>query len=408
MNRIIALLIALLSLPVAAQQVAVSSQTLGANAAAPCPARAMSARRSMTIQNNDTAPIQIGFSAAAASSSSTAWILAAGGTMTLPLASQQDSTYGVQAYCWSALGTLANAVQVFESVSPAGGVATTGAPLGTSTGIYTQQATPSTVTGSVLGPNDAVTFAISGAQWANAHFTAVYGTAQTTSLAVESSSDGVNWAGAGDYGTTTRGMAPMVIRTDAVTMNPTVALASTGSGLNLNSYAQSTAWDFPISGVTTLVRVRSISTMTYPVTISWSAGVPITPGVPVVATLFDVLGGTNANIDSGVMDFRGWSAMVWSFSQVAGLISALQVEAFEVNDTNGSNSDSFAIFTATPVVTGNAAGGTSYGTSYFWGAKTGSPAATTIGGSLPKRGRVFSGSSAGVQTRMRVEMVRNQ
>ena len=79
-----------------------------------------------------------------------------------------------------------------------------------------------------------------------------------------------------------------------------------------------------------------------------------------------------------------------------------------VNDSNSSNADSFAIFTATPVVTGNGAGSTSYGTAYFWGAKTSSPAATTIGGVLPTRGRFLSGASSGVQTHMRVELWRNQ
>ena len=264
------------------------------------------------------------------------------------------------------------------------------------------------VSGTIINTNDAVTFAIQGAYYANAHFTAVNGAAQATSLAVESSTDNVNWAGAGDYGTTTRGQAPMIIRTDAATMNPTLAIASIGSGLNLNSYALSTAWDFPISGVTTYVRVRAMSTTGSAVTIVWSAGVPITSGVPVTATLFDVLGGTNANIDSGVIDFRGWSAATLSLAQVAGTISSLTVTAMVVNDINGSNSDSYAIFTAAPVVIGTGAGATSYGTSYFWGAKTASPGATTIGGALPKRGRFFSGASSGVQTHLRIELIRNQ
>ena len=265
------------------------------------------------------------------------------------------------------------------------------------------------VVGSVINNNDSVTLAIQGAYYANAHIVLVNGAAQATSLAVESSIDNVNWAGAGDCCTTSRMQAPMITRTDAASMNPTQTSASIGSGLNLNSYALSTAWDFPISGVTTYVRVRAQSTTGSAIAVTLSAGVPITPGVPVIATLFDILGSSGGNCDSGVIDFRGWSAATVSMAQVSGNISTLTgFQAMVVNDTNGSNADSYSIFSATPASIGTGLGAVSNGAAFFWGAKTASPSGVTMGGALPRRGRIFSGAGSGVQIRFRVELIRNQ
>ena len=182
-----------------------------------------------------------------------------------------------------------------------------------STPAATQAAGVVLASGSISTISVPTILAISGTQWATARF-AFTGTLSSQTLEFDYSSDGINWTASGQG-------APYVRRIDATTANPTTVFGSTATvggnnlSFNINTYGAST-WDLPLAGNVVAVRLLPLSAGAGAVTVT--GGLPYVPGVPVVATLFDVTSIANTALDTLVLDLSGWSTLTATYVTPAG------------------------------------------------------------------------------------------
>ena len=197
--------------------------------------------------------------------------------------------------------------------------------------------------GSINSSSASVVLNILGTQYATARF-AFTGTLSSQTLEFDYSIDGVNWLPSGQG-------APYVKRIDAVSANPSVVFGSTATvggnslSFNINTYGAST-WELPLAGNVQAVRLLPLSVGAG--TVAISAGLPYAPGIPVVATLFDVTSVTNTAIDTGTLNLTGWSQLLIGFITPAGGSGAILplddtgVAAFNASVSFGAAATSFA------------------------------------------------------------------
>lgn len=240
-----------------------------------------------------------------------------------------------------------------------------------------QQVVTSSVTASVLGgltnSGDAVPLSISGAQFATAKFTAI--TAGTSTVTAQVSIDGgTNWLA-----------APYAKRISTASANPTV------QAITATTLVTGDTWEIPLPGNTTNVQLVCAGTGTV-TAVKVQNGAPYVPGVPVVATLYDVTSGVNAANNTGTLEASGWNS-AWLLMTASG-----GVPAFAITPVDDAGTSLFAIYTATAV---NNQG------QWGLGAATGNElGAFSLPSQLPKRLALTSAAIAAQTSRIRIEVRR--
>ena len=258
------------------------------------------------------------------------------------------------------------------------------------------------ITGTLVNSGDTLTLAMTGVEWASAAFTVLTAAGVTTNIAAEYTLDGVNWYGAGDVGTTARFFAPYIRRTDAVAQYPTTIQANATTPLNVNSWAASTAWDFPLSGAVVAARLRVTTGGGGSALCTLSTGKAMAVGTPVVATYEINAGGVNSAVDSGAIDFQGWTLAAIYLEQIAGTITTSFIETYMIDDSGNFNCiQKTAITAAGAGFTGNPT------SAYYWGTPGSAPSANCLGPRLPRRARILLDAASSLQITMRIEVSRN-
>lgn len=234
--------------------------------------------------------------------------------------------------------------------------------------------------GSLVTANDAVQLGVLGPQWATVKFIVVSaGTA--TATAQYSIDGGINWFA-----------SPYAKRLSTVSANPTTQAIS-GTTLVTGD-----VWEVAISGNTTNVQILCGNSGTS-TTVRLFGGLMYVPGIPVAATLYDVLSGVNTINSTGVLDLSGWNAVYTTYS--AGGATTVALIAAEIAD------DGFIVAQTTPAayVAGN-------GRTLFAAATSGvyyQPRFALVSTSaLPptKRAAFALAATAAQQTRLRIEVYR--
>lgn len=243
-------------------------------------------------------------------------------------------------------------------VASAAGMPLPTSPAGTVTGTLT------TIT------TDTVVMPILGGQWATAQFTAT--TAGTSKQNAQISIDGgTNWIN-----------PPYAKRLSTANANPTMTDFSLSGGVTL---VAGDVWEIPLPGNVTHFRLICGTTGTA-TSVSLMPGLPYISGAPVHAVLYDQTSGTNAILDTGVIDTSGWGVL--SFAYVAGATGSMAPKWVD---------DSGATFVSlTSAITGVAAVGT-FG--------DGSSASNSVS-FLPKRVEFISQAIAAQTSRIRIEVRR--
>lgn len=223
--------------------------------------------------------------------------------------------------------------------------------------------------GTLSATNSAVAVTASGQTWATALmvFDAVFnGTVQP-----EYSIDGgTNWIS-----------APYAKRLDASTANPAVQAT-------VSPAAAAQTWEVPLPGDCTNFRARATS-VTASGNVLISGGKYFTPGVPVVAVLYDVTSGTNASQNTGTLTLTGWTSAEHLMSSNGGTPSHSVAEVDDAGTTLAS------------IVTGTANFMGGMGPGLVAGGTAGLAAATAQV-PLPRRAIYTSGAIVGQTSRIRV------
>jgi len=152
---------------------------------------------------------------------------------------------------------------------------------------------------------DAVGIAIAGSDYATARFTVLQaGTA--TATAQVSIDGGVNYI-----------PAPYAKKVSAVSANPTV------QAISATTLVTADAWEVPLPGNCTNFRLLCAASGTA-TQVSLTGGAPYVIGVPVAAVLYDVLSAVNTALDTGVLDFSGWTIVSVFYTTPAGGSGAIK------------------------------------------------------------------------------------
>jgi len=167
---------------------------------------------------------------------------------------------------------------------------------------------PYTYTGTLLSTNDAVTSDLIGSMWATARWSVT--TAGTATVTTEVSIDGgTNWL-----------PSAYSRNVSAVSANPSTVPWS-------NNTPVVGTYETPLPGNATNFRVRCGTTGTATV-VTVGPGAALTPGVPVVATLYDVTEGSiGAGIASTTQDTSGWNSVtVYATSPTGQVVAVAPVD----------------------------------------------------------------------------------
>lgn len=233
------------------------------------------------------------------------------------------------------------------------------------------------VSAALAASNDAAVIGITGSRWSTASVT-VLGTAGTAGFVFELSTDGTNFV-----------LSPLAKRRDVVTANPTVF------SFNNNALQSNAIWEIALPSNCThfRARVQGAGTAT---TVSVVGGSAYVPGVPVTGVMYETTSAVNTALDTGTLDFSGWSMVSVEYTTPAGGSGTIS----RVDDVGTSatimtvpaSAFAYAMFDANPTLNVSAVALPTAG--YFGTAP------------ISKRMRFQSAGVAAVTSRIRVEVRR--
>ena len=235
--------------------------------------------------------------------------------------------------------------------------------------------------GTLLTTGDQVVCPAQGGSWASVKISFGLSASPANQTVSYSIDGGTNYLPSGSG-------APYLKRVDAVTANPSVIAFAATSVTGVTA-----AYEFPLAGNVTHVKVAATSTGVNAQTVTISGFMPYVPGVPVTAVLYDVTSLANTALDTGIIDLSGWSQLAWGT-----IIPAAGTGSFAGVDDTGVQYKTIITANVGSFTGGFGAGITNGGTA---GGSTG-----TASIMLPKRIEVTTTAVATLTSRIRLEVRR--
>lgn len=235
--------------------------------------------------------------------------------------------------------------------------------------------------GTLLTTGDQVVCPAQGGSWASVKISFGLSASPANQTVSYSIDGGTNYLPSGSG-------APYLKRVDAVTANPSVIAFAATSVTGVTA-----AYEFPLAGNVTHVKVAATSTGVNAQTVTISGFMPYVPGVPVTAVLWDVTSAVNTVNDAGKLDMSGWSQLFWQTSVPTGGAGRI----YTIDDTGT------AAFTPITFNVGSFVGGMGAGTT-LGGVSSGATITASL--PLPKRVQPNIDATATLTSRLRLEVRR--